>query len=140
MTDGTKRPSREVIRRVVEKLKGKAEEYLHSQEKIKQLLDSALKKVKEKADNEGPLADVWAYLTALIRLLKAYTRHKYTDIPWPSIVLAVVAVIYFVNPLDLIPDFIPVAGYVDDAAVIAFVIRQIKADLDKFTTWEAEQG
>jgi uncharacterized membrane protein YkvA (DUF1232 family) len=50
-----------------------------------------------------------------------------------------VGIIYFVSPIDLIPDFIPVAGYVNDAAVIAFVVRQVKIDLDKFTAWEAEQ-
>jgi uncharacterized membrane protein YkvA (DUF1232 family) len=43
-----------------------------------------------------------------------------------------------VSPIDLIPDFIPVAGYIDDAAVIVFVPAQIKADLDNILQWEAE--
>ena len=53
--------------------------------------------------------------------------------------LVVVAVIYFVSPVDLVPDIIPVAGLVDDAGVIAFVVAQIKADLDNFLVWETEQ-
>ncbi len=41
--------------------------------------------------------------------------------------------------LTLYQTFIPVAGYVDDAAVIAFVAAAIKSDLDNFLEWEAEQ-
>jgi uncharacterized membrane protein YkvA (DUF1232 family) len=133
-------PSDSVIRKIVNRLKGKAGEYLRNKEKTKELLDAALTKAKEQAGSKGPLADVWGYLTALLRLLRAYYRREYTDIPWSSIVLVTVAIIYFVAPLDLIPDFIPVGGFVDDAAVIAFVVRQIKGDLDKFRTWEDERG
>jgi uncharacterized membrane protein YkvA (DUF1232 family) len=51
--------------------------------------------------------------------------------------LSSTALLYFVTPSDLFPDFIPVAGYVDDATIIAFVVNAIKADLDKFLEWEA---
>ena len=123
----------------VEKTKSKAEEYARDPQKSMELLAEAAKKAKAKENNRGPLADIWQNLTALFRLLQAYTRHEYTDIPWGSVVMVVVAILYFVSPVDLIPDFIPVAGYVDDAAVIAFVLRQIKADLDRFIAWEAGQ-
>ena len=61
------------------------------------------------------------YLTALIRLTRAYFSKQYIDVPWQTIVLAIAALIYFVSPIDLIPDFIPVVGYLDDVAVISFV-------------------
>ncbi|MBN1461213.1 MAG: DUF1232 domain-containing protein [Armatimonadetes bacterium] len=129
-----------LIAKVVEKLRGKAEECLRNPERIKELLGNARDKVKDKADDRGPLTEVWSYLTSLVRLLQAYHRREYTDLPRSSIVAVTIAVIYFVAPLDLIPDFIPVAGWVDDAAVIGFVARQIKGDIDKFTAWEAERG
>jgi len=127
-----------VISDVVEKTKSKAEEYARNPEKSKKLLDEALKKAKEKEKDKGPLTDLWNNLTALFRLLQAYIRHEYTDIPWGSLILVVVAIIYFVSPLDLIPDWIPVAGYLDDAAVIAFVIAQVKTDINNFLQWEAD--
>ena len=140
MSDNKEELTDAVVASTVEKTKNKAEEYVRDPEKSKQLLEEALKKAKEKEKNKGPLADLWTSLTALFRLLQAYIRHEYTDIPWGSIIMVVVAIIYFVSPVDLIPDWIPIAGYFDDAAVIAFVIRQIRVDLDNFLKWESEQA
>jgi uncharacterized membrane protein YkvA (DUF1232 family) len=134
------KPTKKEIEKVIEKTKSKAEEYARDPNKAKKLLDDAVKKTKNYEKNRGPLAEVWGYLTALFRLLRAYIRKDYRDIPWVSIVLVIVAIIYFVSPIDLIPDVIPVIGLVDDAAVIAFVVAQIKADLDNFLAWEVENS
>ena len=128
------------VSKVVKKSKSRAEAYIRDQSKAKGLLDRALSKAKTQELDKGSLAGLWPYLTALFRLFPAYIRRDYTDIPWGSIVLVTVALIYFVSPVDFLPDLIPVAGLVDDAAVVAFVISQIKTDLDKFLAWEARQG
>ncbi len=133
------KPSKAIISNAVEKTKSKAEEYINNPDKSKQLLNAALKKSQQKEKNKGPLAETWDSLTALFRLLRAYLHREYTAIPWGSIVLAVVAIIYFVSPIDLLPDWLPLAGFIDDAAVIAFVIAQIKSDLDTFLRWEANK-
>lgn len=78
-------------------------------------------------------------IVTLVRLVRAYVRGEYNDVPWESIALVVGALLYFVSPIDLIPDFVPVAGYVDDAAVIGFVIKSIGNDLREFRDWEDEQ-
>ena len=50
------------------------------------------------------------------------------------------ALIYFLNPFDLIPDFLPTLGLVDDATLVALVVASISEDLARFREWEAEQG
>ena len=124
--------------------KSKAEVYARDPEKAKNLVDQAMQKAKRK--NKGPLDQLdetldefWGYLSALIRLIRAYYNHRYRDVPWKTIVLAIGAIIYFVSPLDFIPDVIPVIGLTDDAIVIALVAAQIKAELDKFLAWEIAQ-
>lgn len=133
------KPTKKEIAKVIEKTKNKAEEYAHDPRKAKKLLDDAVKKAKGYERNRGPLAEVWSYLTALFRLLRDYIRADYRDIPWGSIVLVIGAIIYFVSPIDLIPDILP-GGFIDDAAVIAFVVAQIKVDLDNFLAWEIERS
>jgi uncharacterized membrane protein YkvA (DUF1232 family) len=133
---GKIKPTKKEIALAIERTKNKAEEYARDPSKAKKLLGDALKKAKRYEINRGPLADVWGYLTSLFRLLKAFISGDYREIPWGSIVLVIGGIIYFVLPSDLIPDFLPAVGLGDDAAVIAFVIVQIKADLDNFLAWE----
>ncbi len=121
----------------VQKAKRKAEAYLRDPEKAKKLLTAVGKKAKERQNNKGPLVEVWERIKALSRLVNACVRKEYKEVPWQSLVLSSTALLYFVTPSDLLPDFIPVAGYVDDATIIAFVVNAIKADLDKFLEWEA---
>jgi uncharacterized membrane protein YkvA (DUF1232 family) len=76
----------------------------------------------------------------LVRLVRAHSGGRYRDVPWETIALAIGALIYFLSPIDLIPDPIPVAGYVDDAAVVAFVVASLHADLNNFREWEEEKA
>ena len=134
------KPTKKKISEAIEKTKSKAEGYARDPKKAKKLLEDAVKKAKGYEKNRGPLGEVWSYLTALFRLLRAYTRGEYRDIPRSSIVLVIVGIIYFVSPIDLIPDVIAGIGFLDDAAVIGLVVAQIKADLDNFLAWEITQA
>lgn len=71
-----------------------------------------------------------------IRMVKAYANGSYREIPLKSIVIVVAALLYFVMPLDLIADFIPVTGLVDDFAVILWVYKHLQTEIDAFVTWE----
>lgn len=136
MTKNTYQPDPEKVSEAVEKSKSKAEDYLKDPEKSKQLLEDAINKAKTKEKSTGPLADLWENLKTVFRLLQAYFSKQYTTIPWGSIVLVVGAVIYFVSPFDLMPDWIPLGGFIDDAAVLVFVLKQINTDLQRFLEWE----
>lgn len=72
-------------------------------------------------------------------MLKAYMSGKYKDVSWETIISIVAAIIYFVNPFDLIPDFFP-GGFIDDAAVIGYVLHRFKSDIDRFRGWEGGTG
>jgi uncharacterized membrane protein YkvA (DUF1232 family) len=74
-------------------------------------------------------------LDVLVRMVRAYADGSYSDVPEKTIIAAAAAVIYFVNPFDLIPDPIP-GGVVDDAAVIALVLAAIESDIEDFEAWE----
>jgi len=111
----------------------RAQKYVKDPERTGQLLDEAIKKAKQ---NKGNLERVWNELLALFRLVHAWRKGTYTEVPRNTIIWIIAAIIYFLNPFDVIPDFIPVIGYVDDAAVIGFVIKSIRSDLDNFLEWE----
>lgn len=77
---------------------------------------------------------------ALLRLAREALAGHYRKLPKRSLVAAVAALLYLVDPLDLIPDVLPAVGLLDDAMVFAWVVRQIRRDLDAFVAWEREWG
>lgn len=66
----------------------------------------------------------------VVALFLAYKNHP---IPLPAKIIAILVVGYALSPIDLIPDFIPVLGYLDDLILlplgIALAIRLIPADI-----------
>ena len=51
----------------------------------------------------------------MISLIKSYIEKEYTEIPLGTIIAVISALIYVVSPIDIIPDSIPGAGYIDGA-------------------------
>jgi uncharacterized membrane protein YkvA (DUF1232 family) len=70
------------------------------------------------------------------RLLRAYAQGEYRTIPWKSLLLIVAAVLYFINPIDLVPDLLPLVGLTDDFGVLFMVYRSLNADIEQFLEWE----
>ncbi len=86
------------------------------------------------------LAGVTRDAKGLVRMVRAAATGRYRKLPRRTLVAAVAGLIYFLDPLDAIPDFIPVVGFLDDAAVLAWVVSRVRKDLDDFLAWEAGQG
>jgi uncharacterized membrane protein YkvA (DUF1232 family) len=61
-------------------------------------------------------------------------------VPTATVLLVIAAVLYFVVPVDLIPDVLVGVGLVDDVAVIGWVTRRIRGELDAFRRWEAARS
>jgi uncharacterized membrane protein YkvA (DUF1232 family) len=114
-----------------------AESAARDKNKTKQLLHDALNKAYR---NRNQLKSVWEDLMAVCRMLKAWSKGDYQSVPWKTIVLSLATIIYFLNPFDVAPDFIPGIGYLDDAVVLGFVVNSIKKELERFLRWESEVG
>jgi uncharacterized membrane protein YkvA (DUF1232 family) len=77
-------------------------------------------------------------LGLLVAMLKAWVNGDYRNISTHSIVAIAAAVLYFVVPFDLIPDFIVGIGLVDDAAVIAYVVGLLRHEIADFQQWRSK--
>lgn len=121
------------IREMFERSKRQAENLAKDGQATSDLLNKAFSKAES---NRKVLGDVQGDFFALLRMLRAFFLGSYRGVPWKTIVSAVAAVVYFVNPLDVIPDFFIGTGFLDDLSVFGFVLSMIRSDLDAFRMWE----
>jgi uncharacterized membrane protein YkvA (DUF1232 family) len=88
---------------------------------------------------QGRLGEGVEEVRALSRLVLAWARGEYRRVPTASILAALGALVYFLMPLDAIPDPILALGYLDDLAVLGRVVHHIRGDLAQFRRWEEGQ-
>ncbi len=87
-----------------------------------------------------PLKKYWDDVCDVFALLKDRVAGKYTETPWRTIAALTGALLYVLSPLDLIPDFMPIIGYLDDAAVFAIALKIAKDDLARYRAWRETHG
>lgn len=104
--------------------------------RITLLLARLSKKMTQVNWNKVSVASAKEKLNVLSRITNAYVSGKYRTIPWKTMITVLAAIIYFLNPLDLIPDFIPLMGLTDDLGVLVWVYNSISTEIDKFLEWE----
>lgn len=115
--------------------KKEAEKLLNDEKKMNNFLNQ----LEEKFSVVSGLTERLKDIPLIVELVRAYVKKEYKEIPIGSIIGLVSALIYFLSPVDLIPDVLPVIGYVDDAVVIALAIRFAYTDLEDFKKWKANQ-
>jgi uncharacterized membrane protein YkvA (DUF1232 family) len=96
----------------------------------------AVKAADKVRRNSSRLGSVKKDFNTMIRMMRAWARGQYKGMSLSSIVIVIGAVIYFVNPIDAVADFLPFIGFSDDVAVIALAIARLKNEFQKFEEWE----
>jgi uncharacterized membrane protein YkvA (DUF1232 family) len=113
---------------------GSAKRLIKHPEQLRQIIDDAFIKMRK---HSNAIREKAADLQIILRLIKAWRAGDYKDISTKAIVILTGAILYFLNPFDAIPDIIPVLGYVDDVAVVGWVVKTFKDEIEKFRLWES---
>ncbi len=100
---------------------------------MQKLLRQAARKLTSRG-GEG-LLEARDELQTAISLLTAWLKRDYTDVSTKTLISLVAAVLYFVVPIDVIPDFLLGWGFIDDMAVIAYSFSQIREEITRYSEW-----
>lgn len=73
-------------------------------------------------------------------LCVAWWRGEYRAVSKPALLAVVAALLYFLSPMDAIPDWIPGLGFLDDLAVLSWVMRKWSSELQAFRVWKSAQS
>lgn len=125
---------KEKIKELLEKHNLKAKSILSNVGKTQELLDKVLAKMENVKFK--PIAHLFGNIRTVVSLIGDTVTGKYKGIPYRSIIAMTGALIYFLSPIDIIPDFIPVLGLLDDTFVLGFVLKQFEADINVYKAWK----
>ena len=110
-----------------------AEELADNPSRLRAVIRRAQTQLREDRSRLGSLR---ADMPRLVRLGRAIAGGNYRQLPWKSVAFVAAGLLYFVTPFDLIPDFIIGTGFLDDAVVVAYIMKAIRDDLARFEDWE----
>lgn len=111
-----------------------ARQVLRRRFRVLALIKRAYLKLGEHSDAMAQIQDDFH---TMLRMARAWAVRDYRTVPWKTLVYIVAAIIYFVNPIDLIPDVLAGIGFIDDAAVAAAVVRAVHEQLIAYRAWES---
>ena len=122
------------LKRSFEQSKKKAKKILNDKDKMDLFLERLEKKLSLIPIAGGMLSEI----PVLISLVKAYIEKRYANVPIGTVIAIVGALLYFLSPIDLVPDLLPAIGLVDDAAVIALALKLVHDDVKEYQSWKEE--
>lgn len=119
----------------IDVFRSRAARILASPARVRMLLAGATRFVDSRGSVPEAFEAVRSDLATGVDLVGCWYRGEYPGISRASLVLLAGALLYLVTPLDLVPDFVPVSGLLDDAAVIAATMSRIQSELEQFRAW-----
>ena len=121
----------EQVKEALESGYGKSEALLNNKDE----LDDFLYRLEQKIKEMPLVGEEFSVIPIMISLIKHYVEGKYTTVPYGTILAIMSALIYVLSPVDIIPDFIPFVGHLDDVAVIGLCLSMVKTDIEAYDEW-----
>ncbi len=133
-----KKLTKEKIKAQIDKFSLKAKEIIDNPEKVSVILEKAI----SLCDDLSYLRIIGKYFkeaSLVCNMINDYICKRYTAVPTATVITLLAAVLYFVSPIDIIPDFLPLIGHLDDMLVFSFVQEAMKVDIKKYEKWKKEK-
>lgn len=105
------------------------------------LLFRVAKKAIDRAEGEASFRSVAngavENVKTLARMVRSYATGSYEGVSKKNAILVVAGILYFLSPFDVVPDFLPVVGFLDDITLITWILATVGGELGKFKEFES---
>ncbi|MDR7870514.1 MAG: DUF1232 domain-containing protein [Tissierellaceae bacterium] len=120
---------------IIRSLNAKAHTISYDNERLNKLIKDS----KKKLEGNKAFSELIDDVKVSIDLIKQYMKGEYTSLSKGNLTLIIIGFLYLVNPIDIIPDFILGTGFLDDAAVFAYLLKMIHHEIEAFKEWKITQ-
>ncbi|WP_052733057.1 YkvA family protein [Hymenobacter terrenus] len=118
---------------------GRATKLLGRPFKVVTILNEVADKLADKENKTNKFRQLFEVALTMVRLVRSYVSGEYRQISTGTIVSGLAVLLYVLSPVDLVPDFIPVLGFLDDLSLISWFIGKFQSEISRFREWE-ERG
>ncbi len=101
------------------------------------VLNEVANKLASKESGDNKFKQVFDVARTLVRLVRNYISGSYRQVDTSTIVAGLAVLLYTLSPIDLVPDFVPVVGFLDDLALISWFVEKFQDEIRRFREWEA---
>lgn len=118
-----------------DKIFDKAKKSAKDRRRLTSIVNKTSQKLQDFASNSAEWQELKSKVNVLVSMLQHHLKGEYKSFSTSTVILIVFALLYFITPIDAIPDFIPVLGLTDDASILILVYRKINKDIEAFIEW-----
>ena len=104
-------------------------------EQVKKAVEGA-EKLKDKLKDSKSLSKFFDDMMLLVSLVTDFWKGRYRKIPYKAIAAIAFTILYVLNVVDLVPDFIPGLGLLDDATIVGLCLKLVSYDMEQYKLWK----
>ena len=123
-----------------EKFTGRASRLLGKPFKVLVTLNEVADKLADRESKDNKFKQLFDTALTLVRLVRAYVAGDYRQVKTSTIISGLGVLLYVLSPIDLVPDFIPVLGFLDDLSLISWFVGKFQGEITQFRDWEKTAG
>lgn len=123
--------------KALEQYQSEAIKYMENPTLLSRMLDRAQQYLGETiARRVSGIAALVRDVPLMIRLVRAWLCGSYRNMSYKNMLIIIAGLLYFLSPIDLVPDFLGIFGFLDDVAILGFVLSRMQTEIAQFRQWE----
>ncbi|KAA9327464.1 DUF1232 domain-containing protein [Hymenobacter busanensis] len=108
--------------------------------KVVIMLNEVADKLASEKSGKNKFAQLIDIMLTVVRLVRGYISGSYRQVETGTIVSGIAVLLYTLSPIDLVPDFIPVVGFLDDLSLMSWFIGKFQDEITRFRDWETSSA
>jgi uncharacterized membrane protein YkvA (DUF1232 family) len=108
--------------------------------KVITVLNETADKLADENSKDNKFKQLFEVALTLVRMVRSYITGEYREIQGSTIISGLAVLLYVLSPIDLIPDFIPVLGFLDDLSLISWFVGKFQGEITRYRNWEKQIG